>query len=434
MGRTEPPVARSDRASPWTSWRRPRSSSIWLWRPRTPRLMGERMRPLPAALRPHIKAHKSVELARLQLEHGAIGVTTATVTEADRDGRCRCARRPDRERGGRRGRDREPGHGRRDRWPRTTAVDDVGNLREIGRTRSRGGRDRGRPSSRSMWAWGGAGRVIVVGACEVGARRRGARGRPPPRTPRATRVTARASRTVPRVRARCTPRYRLLEVASAFRAEGLPVDVVSAGATGTYDLTGAIDGITEVQAGSYILMDRFHEPLVSGFGFALSVAVTAISVHGDLVVFDAGRKGVGGDLGPPVAPSPGGRVRVHPRGARRVPVPGWCAVRDRRSRRARPGLRADRKVEPLRRLPRRRGGHGGGSLARACAPRRAVIAETIRAGDLSFALDGADLVDVRWGALDVASRIQVTVRDPDWGRCPRPCAPRPWRRSPGARA
>ena len=45
--------------------------------------MGERIRPLPAALRPHIKAHKSVELARLQLEHGAIGVTTATVAEAE---------------------------------------------------------------------------------------------------------------------------------------------------------------------------------------------------------------------------------------------------------------------------------------------------------------------------------------------------------------
>ncbi|HEX3300063.1 MAG TPA: DSD1 family PLP-dependent enzyme, partial [Actinomycetota bacterium] len=95
---------------------------------------------------------------------------------------------------------------------------------------------------------------------------------------------------------------RLLEVASAFRRDGLPVDVVSAGATGTYEITGAIDGITEVQAGSYILMDRFHEPLVSGFGFALSVAATAISVHGDLVVFDAGRKGVGADLGSPAAP------------------------------------------------------------------------------------------------------------------------------------
>ena len=47
-----------------------------------------------------------------------------------------------------------------------------------------------------------------------------------------------------------------------------------------------------------------------------------------------------------------------------------------------------------------------------------MTAETIRAGDLSFALDGADLVDLRWGALDVASRIQVTVRDPDWGTVP----------------
>jgi len=41
--------------------------------------------------------------------------------------------------------------------------------------------------------------------------------------------------------------------------------------------------------------------------------------------------------------------------------------------------------------------------------------EPIRAGDLTFALDGPDLVDVRWGALEIASRIQVTVRDPDWG-------------------
>jgi D-apionolactonase len=43
------------------------------------------------------------------------------------------------------------------------------------------------------------------------------------------------------------------------------------------------------------------------------------------------------------------------------------------------------------------------------------VTETIRAGDLSFAVDGADLVDVRWGALDIASRVQVTVRDPSWG-------------------
>jgi len=46
------------------------------------------------------------------------------------------------------------------------------------------------------------------------------------------------------------------------------------------------------------------------------------------------------------------------------------------------------------------------------------VTETIRAGDLTFALDGPDLVDVRWGPLDIASRIQVTVRDPSWGTMP----------------
>ncbi len=39
----------------------------------------------------------------------------------------------------------------------------------------------------------------------------------------------------------------------------------------------------------------------------------------------------------------------------------------------------------------------------------------LRAGRLSASLAGAELVDVRWGGLDVASRIQVTVRDSEWG-------------------
>ncbi len=46
------------------------------------------------------------------------------------------------------------------------------------------------------------------------------------------------------------------------------------------------------------------------------------------------------------------------------------------------------------------------------------MTETIRAGDLTFALEGADLVDVRWGALDIATRILVTLRDPSWGTMP----------------
>jgi hypothetical protein len=44
------------------------------------RSMADRLRPLPAKLRPHIKVHKSPEVARMQIEAGAIGVATATVT------------------------------------------------------------------------------------------------------------------------------------------------------------------------------------------------------------------------------------------------------------------------------------------------------------------------------------------------------------------
>jgi hypothetical protein len=42
----------------------------------------------------------------------------------------------------------------------------------------------------------------------------------------------------------------------------------------------------------------------------------------------------------------------------------------------------------------------------------------LHAGELSAALEGPDLADLRWGGLDVASRIQVTVRDPGWGTVP----------------
>src|SRR5690242_7257313 len=44
--------------------------------------MAARMDTVPASLRPHAKIHKSPVLGRMQLEAGAIGLTTATVWEA----------------------------------------------------------------------------------------------------------------------------------------------------------------------------------------------------------------------------------------------------------------------------------------------------------------------------------------------------------------
>src|SRR5207253_9739176 len=44
--------------------------------------MAEMLKTMPAKIRPHIKVHKSPELARLQVDAGAIGLSTATIWEA----------------------------------------------------------------------------------------------------------------------------------------------------------------------------------------------------------------------------------------------------------------------------------------------------------------------------------------------------------------
>src|ERR1700674_5767915 len=44
--------------------------------------MADRLKTMPARIRPHIKVHKSPELARMQVDAGAIGISTATVWEA----------------------------------------------------------------------------------------------------------------------------------------------------------------------------------------------------------------------------------------------------------------------------------------------------------------------------------------------------------------
>ena len=67
-------------------------------------------------------------------------------------------------------------------------------------------------------------------------------------------------------------------------------EIISAGGTGTYFITGANPRIDEVQAGSYALMDCFHGNLVpGGFEVAMTVAGTVISHQGGTIVLDCGR-------------------------------------------------------------------------------------------------------------------------------------------------
>ena len=80
-----------------------------------------------------------------------------------------------------------------------------------------------------------------------------------------------------------------------------PPSVLSAGGTGTYNITGRNPAVTELQAGSYVFMDAFHGNLVPGFEVSLTVLTTVLARHGDTVIFDAGRKSIGIDfVSPPI--------------------------------------------------------------------------------------------------------------------------------------
>ena len=73
-------------------------------------------------------------------------------------------------------------------------------------------------------------------------------------------------------------------------------DVVSSGGTGTYDLH---DRVTEVQAGSYALMDTHYGSLGLPFKQALYVWSSVISATNEWAVCDAGLKTMGMDHGNP---------------------------------------------------------------------------------------------------------------------------------------
>jgi D-threonine aldolase len=74
-------------------------------------------------------------------------------------------------------------------------------------------------------------------------------------------------------------------------------DIISAGGTGTYDINAAA---TEIQAGSYALMDTAYAKLGLPFANALTVLATVISVNrSGWAVADCGLKALGMDHGNP---------------------------------------------------------------------------------------------------------------------------------------
>ena len=266
---------------------------------------------LPAELRPHIKVHKCPQLARMQIEAGAVGVACATawetmvmsdavaedvllanqVTHPDKiEALCRAARE------------------RRI----TLAVDDVRNVDELDEAAGRSGS-----------------RLEVLIELDVGMGRCGVRTKEDALV-LAERIAGKENLSFrgmqgyeghcmlePDHEVRRSETHRanqkLVAAVDHLAEHGHPSADVSAGGTGTYFITGANPRITEVQAGSYALMDCFHGNLVpGGFEIAMTVLAGVISRQGNTVVLDAGRKAVGIDfVTPPLLAHPEGEVRFY---------------------------------------------------------------------------------------------------------------------------
>jgi len=252
-----------------------------------------------ARLRPHTKVQKSPDIALMQVYAGAIGVTVASVWEgaamaAAGIGDILIANElvpPDRV---------AAAAALAGRTNLTLAVDDARNIDAL---------------SAAMTSRGTDADVLVD--LDVGMARCGAR------SPEQALALARHVQAAPGLRLRGVMAYeghcmlvpdrdRRIRLASQamdyaasvkelLRAEGLPSETLSAGGTGTYNITGHNPAVTELQAGSYVFMDAFHGNLVPGFEVSLTVLTSVMARHGDTIILDAGRKSIGIDfVSPPI--------------------------------------------------------------------------------------------------------------------------------------
>src|SRR5262245_19449566 len=261
-------------------------------------------RALPGArLRPHVKAHKCTALARTQRLLGHAGFTCATVRELE--GMAAAGLGED-----------------------LLLANEVLDARRLGALAARVTVAVDSPETVAAAAAGGVREVLVD--VNVGLPRCGCAPEDAPRIAEAARRAGLSVRGVMGYEG-----HAMLEASRARRAElvaesmrrlraahaAVGGEVVSAGGTGSFDLNAEA---TEIQAGSYALMDTAYAALGLPFRPALEVLARVISVSPGWAVADCGAKALGMDHGLPaidaarvlfcsdehVTFAPEGRVRV----------------------------------------------------------------------------------------------------------------------------
>jgi 3-hydroxy-D-aspartate aldolase len=103
--------------------------------------------------------------------------------------------------------------------------------------------------------------------------------------------------------------HRAIETRRLIEADGIPCSLVTGGSTGTFLIDSEIDGVTELQPGSFIFMDMEYRriggpqgPDYGVFRHALTVASTVISRPSAFAIVDAGYKAFSTDR--PFTPEP----------------------------------------------------------------------------------------------------------------------------------
>lgn len=262
------------------------------------RLMKEFLQTTKVALRPHAKTHKSPMIAHMQMEAGAIGICCASVGEAEAMayGGLKHILLTSQVHGLEKVR-RVVSLGRMAEI--IVAVDNLENLEQIITESERIGSKTG-----------------IMIEIDVGMGRCGTR------TVEQALLLARTAHEAPavtfkgiygyeghtvfiedrqeRLHAGRTANRHVVSVAQTLREQGIPVEIVSAAGTGTYDIAGVFPGITELQAGSYIFMDGTYGKLGLPFAQSLTVLSTVISCpEPDQFVLDVGMKGISAERFPP---------------------------------------------------------------------------------------------------------------------------------------
>jgi 3-hydroxy-D-aspartate aldolase len=260
------------------------------------------------ALRPHSKTHKCVNIARRQIEKGALGICVATIAEAEVMVRA-----------GIRGllitgeMVGEPKVSRLIRVmtqaPDTMAVvDDIRNVDELQRAASsagiqittlidldigqnRTGTQPGEPALQLANSIARANNLQLKGICAYAGHVAHVAGFENRRT-RSKNALAHA-----------------LETKDLLRRHGHDVEILSGASTGTYNIDSYIEGMTEMQSGSYVFMDVEYRRIGGESGSvyedflpALCVLSTVIHRSGKKAIVDAGLKAFSTDR--PFGPEP----------------------------------------------------------------------------------------------------------------------------------